>query len=300
MAPRDRRDVAPPMKHFLIVLLLQALAIPAFAQESEEARSDRSVEFVELLLDDGSKLIGTVLSETADELVFRTASGTEIRIDPTTIRRRRTVEGRIHDGSFEPFDPTLSRTLFAPTARAIPRGSGYVVLHELFFLSGGWGMGGGMTLSGGMSLIPGAGEQLIWFAPKLTVVERDGLSVSGGLLAGTITGSADAGGILYGVSSFGSRAKSGSVGVGFLFGGGEVDDTPIILVSGEWAMGDRTSLISENYAIPTEASGALVSLGIRFRSSRMTLDFAGITHSSIFGAGEGLAIIPWLGVTRNF
>lgn len=285
------------------ILLCLALAFslvvsrPVYAQE---AAGDDRVVFVELRLDDGSRLVGTILSETETEVHFRTASGSELRLDPATIKRRRMVEGRMHNGSFEPFDPTLSRTLFAPTARSVPEGTGYVVLHEVFFLSGAWGPGAGVTLSGGLSLIPGSGEQLIWFAPKITLLERDQVSVAGGFLAGTLTGSADAGGILYGVSSFGSRARTGTVGVGFLFGGGEVDDTPIILFSGEWALGDRTSLISENYAVPTEGSGALISLGVRLRMSRMTMDFAGITHSSLFGDGDEIAIIPWLGVTRNF
>jgi len=270
---------------------------PVYAQETPG--HDRVV-FVELRLDDGSRLVGTILSETDAEVHFRTASGSELRLDPASIERRRTVEGRMHDGSFEPFDPTLSRTFFAPTARSVPRGTGYLVSHEVFFLSGGWGPGSGVTLSGGISLIPGAGEQLIWFAPKFTVVEKDRVSIAGGFLAGTVTGSSDAGGILYGVTSVGSRALTGSAGVGFLFGGGEVDDTPIILFSGEWSLGDRTSLISENYAIPTEDSGALISMGFRFRGSRLTLDLAGITHTTLFDEGEGMAIIPWLGVTRNF
>ena len=299
MAPRVGRGVHPFMKQLLILLHLFLLTASAQAQVPADSSRSSRVEYVELLLNDGSRLVGTILSETAAEVVFRTASGAELRIDPTTIKRRRIVEGRIHKGSFEPFDPTLSRTLFAPTARATPKGTGYVVLHELFLLSGGWGPGGGVTLSAGMSLIPGAPDQLIWFAPKFTFVEQDGVSVAGGLLAGSVTGSADAGGILYGVTSFGSRAKTGSVGVGFLFGGGEVDDTPIMLLSGEWALSDRTSLISENYVIPTESSGILVSLGARFRGSRMTLDLAGITHSSILEEG-GLVIIPWLGITRNF
>jgi hypothetical protein len=289
------------MKQTLFVLLLILLAVPVQAQVPA-ADSSRSniVEFVEILLDDGSKLVGTVLSETESDLLFRTASGVELQIDPTTIKRRRMVEGRMYQGSFEPFDPTLSRTLFAPTARSVPAGTGYVVLHEVFFLSGAWGPGAGVTFSGGLSLIPGAGEQLVWFAPKFTFVERERVSVAGGLLAGTLIGSSDAGGVLYGVSSFGSRARTGTVGVGFLFGGGEVDDTPIILFSGDWALGDRTSLISENYALPTEGSGSVISLGLRFRGSRLTMDLAGITHTTLVKDGQGMAIIPWVGITRNF
>lgn len=288
------------MRPLFIVLVLVCSALAVGSARAQEASDGSRVVFVELLLDDGSRLVGTILAETEDEIVFRTASGSEIRLDPATIKRRRTVEGRMYEGSFEPFDPSLTRTLFAPTARSLPAGTGYVVLHEVLFLSGAWGPGGGMTLSGGLSLIPGSPEQLIWFAPKITVLEREQVSVAGGILAGTVTGTADAGGILYGVTSFGSRVRTGTLGVGFLFGGGEVDDTPIILFSGQWALGDRLSLISENYAVPTESSGALISLGIRIRGSRMTMDLAGITHSSIFGDGDEMAVVPWLGVTRNF
>lgn len=286
-----------------ILLLLVGLAcglLFADTAHAQESSDQTRVVFVELLLDDGSKLVGTILSESEAEVQFRTASGSEIRVNPAIIKRRRMVEGRMHQGSFEPFDPTLSRTLFAPTARSVPAGTGYVVLHEVFFLSGAWGPGAGVTFSGGLSLMPGAGEQLVWFAPKFTIVERERVSVAGGLLAATLIGSSDAGGILYGVSSFGSRARTGSIGVGFLFGGGEVDDTPIILFSGDWALGDRTSLISENYALPTEGSGSLISLGLRFWGSRLTIDLAGITHTTLVKDGEGMAIIPWVGITRNF
>ena len=288
------------MKPLLLsIALMVGLFVPG-PVHAQDATDDSRVTFTELVLDDGSRLIGVILSESAEAVLFRTASGAEITLDPASIRRRRTVEGRMVRGSFEPFDPSLTRTLFAPTARSLPKETGYVVLHEVLFLSGAWGFGGGVTLSGGLSLIPGAPEQLIWFAPKVTVLERDQVSVAGGLLAGTLTGSADAGGILYGVTSFGSRVRTGTIGVGFLFGEGEVDDTPIVLFSGQWALGDRLSLISENYAVPSESSGALISLGVRIRGSRMTMDLAGITHSSIFGRGDGMAVIPWLGVTRNF
>ena len=288
------------MRTLLLLMGLACGLLVAGTVHAQESSDQTRVVFVEILLDDGSKLVGTILSESETEVHFRTASGSEIRVNPATIKRRRIVEGRMYQGSFEPFDPTLSRTLFAPTARSVPAGTGYVVLHEVFFLSGAWGPGAGVTFSGGLSLIPGAGEQLVWFAPKLTFIERDNVSVAGGLLAGTVTGSSDAGGILYGVTTFGSRSNTGTVGVGFLFGGGEVDDTPIILFSGDWALGDRTSLISENYALPTEGSGSVISLGLRFRGSRLTMDLAGITHTTLVKDGQGMAIIPWVGITRNF
>lgn len=270
----------------------------AAAQSSDSTPTPGSWElFTEVTLTDGSRLIGHVVSRNAYVIVLQTVSGETREIDLGSVLRERKVRGRFEAGQFYAADPNASRTFFAPTARAVPKGSGYLALHELFFLNGAYGVGSGITLSAGSSLFPGADEQLVWFAPKLTVLNRSRFSVATGALVMGILGSDGAGGIFYGVVTYGSQERALTVGTGFFFGDGEVESTPVVQFSGDTLIGRGVKLMSENYMMPGLSSNMLSSLGLRFIvTPRFTLDLAGFTI-----AGEGdWPILPWLGVSAGF
>lgn len=277
----------------IMMVLLGTSVSTVWSQDSEPIeRSGEWETFVELVLEDGTRLVGHIQSRSEGELVFVTTSGTVHRINPARIYREREVRGRIESGRFYAADPNLSRTFFAPTGRSVGKGDGYLVLHELFFLSAGYGVGSGITLSAGVSLIPGAGDQLVWFAPKVTFLERPNFALSTGVLLLTITGSSGAGGILYGAATVGDHRRSLSFGTGFFYGDGEIESRPVFQLSGDATLGRGVKVMTENYMMPGVSSNTISSVGLRFIvTPRFTVDLAGFTVT-----GEDAPVLPWLGI----
>jgi hypothetical protein len=269
------------------------------AQDRPTPQEETADSIVELELRDGSLLRGTILSESETRIEFRTLSGSLIDIRPEDVVRRRTIQGRMTENGFLQFDPNATRLLFGPTARSLQAGNGYIAAHELFLLSGAIGIGTSLTLWGGASIIPGASEQLVFVAPKFTLIDKGNKALAAGFVLGTVTGSSDAGGIMYAAGTVGSDEQALTLGTGFLFGGGEVLDSPIVMFGGHKQLSSRLKLLSENYAMPTEGGGVVISGAVRFIGGRLTTDFGGITHSAVLTEG-GFPIIPWLSFSYHF
>lgn len=104
---------------------------------------------------------------------------------------------------------------------------------------------------------------------------------------------------MYASGTLGSDEQALTIGTGFLFGGGEVLDSPIMMFGGHKQLSSRIKLLSENYAMPTEGGGVVISGAIRFIGGRLTTDFGGISHSSVLTEG-GFPIIPWLSFSYHF
>jgi len=287
-------------KKLLLAALLALLAPSSLvvAQEADSVAVDSDWQtYTELFLKDGTRLVGHVVSRTDDVIEFETVSGKRYTLSAEEIEEEKRIVGRIEQGTLNVADPNISRTFFAPTARTVPRKTGYVAFKQLFFVSVGYGVGSRLTLSGGSSIFPGVDQQLVWVAPKMTVYKEGPLSVATGALVVTLAGSTDAGGIAFGVATFGDRDKSVTLGSGFFFGNGSIQSTPVVLLSGEMSLGKKRRLMMENYMMPGLSSSVLTSLGIRtIVTPRFTLDVAGLT---VLEAGGGV-IVPWLGVSRRF
>lgn len=284
---------------FALMLALCSGAPAWVAAQDRPTPQEEAVGVVELELRDGSLLRGTILSESETRIEFLTLSGSLIDIRPEDVVRRRTLEGRMTENGFLQFDPNATRLLFGPTARSLQAGNGYIAAHELFLLSGAIGIGSSLTLWGGASIIPGATEQLVFVAPKFTLIDKGNKALAAGFVLGTVTGSSDAGGIMYAAGTVGSDEQALTLGTGFLFGGGEVLDSPIVMFGGHKQLSSRLKLLSENYAMPTEGGGVVISAAVRFIGDRLTTDFGGITHSAVLTEG-GFPILPWLSFSYHF
>ncbi len=288
----------------IVLIALMLLSFPgasgtAAAQDVQEKRSHSSNAAIELELKDGSLLRGTILSETETTISFRTLSGSLIDIRTSDVVRRRRVVGRMTENGFLQHDPNTTRLLFGPTAQPLKSGNGYIAAHELFLLSGAVGVGDFITLWGGASIVPGAPEQLIFAAPKFTLFNRGNKSLATGFALGTVTGGNDSGGIMYTAGTLGGAEQAVTFGTGFLFGGGEVLDSALLMFGGHKQLSSRIKLISENYAMPAEGGGVLMSAAVRFIGGFLTTDFGGITHSSAL-TGSNMPIIPWLSFSYHF
>ncbi len=263
---------------------------------TENSHAQEIQDFIEITLTDGSTFVGTILSESEAEISFRTTSGLEFTFLVADVRSRRTIRGRVSQKGLMKLDPTSSRLFFAATGRPLKKGGIYLANYSIIFGLIAYGVSDNVIVSGGTSLFPGTVAQLYYIAPKLTLYNKNDRSFAVGVLAGGITSENGGGGILYGVSTIGPPDRAVSVGAGFLFGGGEVSSTPIILVGLEKQLSSKLKLISENYLFPFDETEILVSAGLRFIGGTLTTDLA---FFSIITSDESFWI-PWLSFTYHF
>ena len=107
-----------------------------------------------LTVTDGSQLYGQVASIETDSIVFRSVAGLLVTVPRDEIADLRIVRGHLVGGEFLPQDSHNTRLMFAPTARSLRRGEGYVgVYYVLPFVQ--VGVTDRLSIGGGTPLVFG-------------------------------------------------------------------------------------------------------------------------------------------------
>ena len=282
------------MKPALLLFLALAAVTPALGQ-SNEAASDTVQVFTEIELRDGSRFVGTIVSENELEIVLVTASGTEVRIAKNQVVLRREVAGRLRDGAFARFDPNATRMFFAPTGRSLNQGSGYLTAYYVFFGFAAYGVSDAFTVAGGTFWLPSLAGELVYFAPKATLYQKGSNAFSLGVLVGLAEG--ESAGVMYGVYTRGRPDAAVTAGLGFGFADGDVAADPVLVLGGEKSIARRTKIVAESYFLPTVGGGAVVLGGLRFFGDRIAADLGLLSG---FGSEVDLPAIPWVGFAYNF
>jgi hypothetical protein len=290
------------LRFLLLFSVLFAFPLPIHAQSDPASDS-----FWEIELNDGSKVVGAIISEDVNFIQFKTLSGMDMKIPREQIKKIELVKGKMISGTIWWDDPNRTRLLFAPTGRGLKAKQGYFAVYEIFFPFVAYGITDWLTIAGGFSLFPGASSQLLYLAPKITPLRLEKLDLSGGVLYIKIPDLEDdeensndevnSAGILYGVSTYGTEKSALTVGLGFAFGGGEIAKKPVFVLGGELRTSRSIKLITENWLIP-DSDVQLLSAGIRFFGENLAVDFA-----FFYPAGadpEGFPFLPWLGFVYNF
>lgn len=251
---------------------------------------------VRIILTDESELIGTILSEDASSIRFRTLAGVEMVIARDKIASIEAVE--IVGGKAVRLDPNRTRLFVAPTARPLRAGEGYFSVYEVFLPYFAVGVTNFLAIGGGVTLIPGASDQAFYVAPKITAVHVKNFDLAGGVLyMAPFSSTSDHVGIVYGLGTFGTRRQALSVGLGWGFSGEGFANEPILLVAGEVQVSNSVKIISENW-IPFGWEHKILSLGVRLFGRKLAADFAFMLPTGV--DMEGFPFIPWIGFTYNF
>jgi len=224
-------------------------------------------EIQQLTLSDGSQLFGQVESIESGSIVFRSLAGTVITVPEAQIADLRIVQGTLVEGEFLPQDSHNTRLMFAPTARSLRRGEGYIGFYYIFpFVQ--VGVTDRFSLGAGSPLIFSGGDRPVWFTPKLQVIDHEHVQVATGVIH--ITGFEDFNaGIAYGVTTFGSDISSATVGLGYAYQGD--NRTPILMAGGEHRASRRIKFITENWLWRGGGRG-FVSGGVRFLGEHLSAD----------------------------
>lgn len=278
----------------LLLFIISCYVNVAFAYEGAEDTESA----YRITLMDGSTLIGNITSEDDTSIIFMTISGLEMVIELEKIDRIKPLSGEIRNGRYIRYDPNSTRLLFAPTARPLQSGQGYVALYELYLAFFGIGVGDIITLAGGFSIFPGMDEQIYYFAPKITPIQYENLDLSCGIMHLGFTGNSDIGaGILYTAGTYGSRTSALTLGLGWGYLGEEVGDNPVVVIGGEVQLSNSIKLLTENW-FPPGTDFSMVSLGIRFFGENLSTDLGFFIPTGI--DGEGTFFFPWVNFVYNF
>jgi len=278
----------------LFVFVFMSLPNLGYAQQD----TTQSVKAFRIILHDGSSFIGTIESEDDTSVNFRTLSDMELIIKRDQIESIKPLIGTISGKMYYRTDPNSTRLLFAPTARTLKSGQGYISLYELFFPFIAVGIGNVVSLSGGISLFTGAPEQLYYLAPKITPIQLENLDLAAGLINLGITGGGGDGvGIYYVVGTWGPGTSALTFGLGWGYASGYVADEAIVMIGGELQLSNSFKLITENW-FPPVGDFALISFGFRFFGERLASDIGFFTPAGV--SMEGWPFFPMVNCVYNF
>ena len=291
------------MRRSLAVLacLVIATAAPrAMAQEASPAWPQPGQPVV-VLLKDGQKLQGTLLSRDADGIALE-VSGARMQVPAGSIDQL-APPGSVAAAGRWPRDANRTRYLYSPSGFMLRQGEGYVSQTEIIITSVGVGLTDWLTLQAG-TVLP-----VLFIEPRSTpfivAVKAGGspspyLHLAGGFQVLGIPGYSEipAVGFLFGTVTLGTEDLHLGISAGPPFVFVKSDSAlgaAIVSVSGNWRMGRSIALVSENWFVP--ASGGLQAVGslaIRFLGEHLAVD-AGFVF-----ANGAKAPLPWLDFTWHW
>ena len=282
----------------LLTVCLIGISLISNAQNSQDSIKSQ-IETV-----DGNEYIGIILEQNAETITIKTDKLGEIIIPRVEVKRiTQLTSVKAKNGTYWLDNPQSTRYFWSPNGYNLKKGEGYYQNVWIMFNQAVYGFTDHFSV--GVGVVPlflFAGTSTpAWLTAKFSVpVVKNKVNLGAGALVGTVIGEENTGfGILYGISTFGSRDKNVNIGLGWGFAGGEMAKNPTVNIGGMIRTGARGYIITENYFIGTpEEFIVLMSLGGRRIIKHTGLDFGVFIP---LGADIGSFVaIPWLGFTIPF
>ena len=149
-----------------------------------------------------------------------------------------------------------TRLFFAPTARNLRQGEGYLQDILVYLIGGNYGITDNISVGMLVPIVPGLGTTVFAFTPKVSAALTEKFNVGAGVLyarAGEYGG-----GIGYGVGTYGTADDNVTVGLGYGFADGfGTSSSPVVLVGGAKRVARSFSLLNETY-IASGGFGGLI------------------------------------------
>ena len=284
------------MKTLLVVIM--ATAVTLFQPVCGQDQQDSTIYNIETT--DGNEYVGRIVRRGREKLTLLTEELGEINIPLSSIKRINQVSSSRMIGGKHWFEnPQAARYFWAPNGYGLKKGEAYYQNVWIFFNQVSVGVTDHFTIGGGLVplFIFGGAPTPVYVTPKFSIpVVEDKFNIGLGALGATVIGEEDASAaLLYGTTTFGSKDKNISFGLGYGYSEGEWSKGPAINVSGMVRTGPRGYFITENYYIGLGGEGiGFISLGGRSIIKRVGLDYGGFIPVNDIGT---FIIIPWLGIT---
>lgn len=289
-----------PFHLFFALLFLLPIMLRAQDQDNQSEES----QMVLVQTKDGNEYLGTIISEDEVKITIRTQNLGDITLFRSDIIRISDMDtGKMVNGEFWFSNPQATRYYWLPNGYGLKKGESYYQNVWIFFNQVSTGITDNFSVGAGMVplfLFAGA-ETPVWITPKVSFpIVKDKFNLGAGALVGTVIGSDDGGfGILYGLSTFGSRDKNLTIGLGWAYAGGTIANAPTVSLAGMIRTGPRGYFLTENYFISAggETVGIL-SAGGRRIIKRISLDYG--LFLPIAPGLDTIIAVPWLGITIPF
>jgi len=269
---------------------------------TSSAPSD-SVELHIIVTTDGNQYIGEIVYEDEEAVRMKTQNMGEIKLSRVYISKIERINQKEMVGQeYWSENPQATRYFWAPNGYGLKKGEGYYQNVWILFNQFAVGVTDHFSLGGGIVpafLFAGAPTP-VWITPKVSIpVVENKFNLGAGVLGGLVIGEENSSfGIFYGITTFGSRDKHISIGLGYGFAGGQFAKLPVVNISGMTRIGKKGYFMSENYYIPATPSLLLLSFGGRSILNSIGLDY-GLFIPVSDDIGTFVAI-PWLGLTIPF
>ena len=288
----------------------------------------------EVVLDDGQTLQGSVERQEDGSVVVTLGSGTMLRFPAVAVREVREVtpapvvapvvadcpklDTPLPDanpgGARTPHawerDPNRNRYMYAPSGFTLGKGHGYVSQKEILLTEAAYGVTDFWDIQAGTSLItvtiPGAAIGVL--GTKVAAPITPTLRVGGGAQGLFADGLAMA--AVFGTVTLGTedRHVSFNAGTTVISNGEDVRVSPggIVIVSGNYRLGPRVALLSENWILlgsqftPTgEPLWLVPAFAVRLFGPSFATDL-GLVPLAVPNSGVPFIPIPWVGFTWNY
>lgn len=281
---------------FLVFLILSpTLSVAQNLQDSTKNRIETM---------DGNEYIGIIIEQTSEKIRLKTDNLGEITIPVIEIKKITPITQVLaKDGTFWLDNPQATRYFWAPNGYNLKKGEGYYQNVWILFNQAVYGLTD--HFSAGVGVVPlflFAGTATpAWITAKFSIpVVENKFNIGAGGLVGTVIGEENTGfGILYGITTFGSKDKNLNVGLGWAFAGGEMAKRPTVNIGAMIRTGPKGYFITENYFIGTpDEFVVMMMVGGRRIIKRTGLDFGAVIPFA--KEMDGFIAIPWLGLTIPF
>jgi hypothetical protein len=149
----------------------------------------------------GTNFLGTLQAATAQDLTFTTKDLGTVTVLRTNLRQLTLLTPKQASLGFDNVG-NGTRLFFAPTARNLRKGEGYVQDIDIVLLGINYGITDNFSIGALVPIVPGLGLNVFALTPKLSIPVNDKLAFGVGTLFAVVDGST--GGIAYGVATYGS------------------------------------------------------------------------------------------------
>lgn len=253
----------------------------SLGQQPGGMRADSLGQTYSVELVSGSSFVGVLVAQRETELDFTTADLGRITVQKLNIRRLVPLSTAQAQRGWEPVG-NGTRMFFAPTARNLRKGEGYVQNIDLFLFGANYGITDNISLGVLLPIIPGLGAGVLAVTPKVSVPVNEKFNIGGGVLYARAFGFNESGGagIGYGVATYGSADNNATLGLGYAFVDGERESTPIVVIGGATRISRRFSLLNETYIA---GDGFLGLIGGRLAATRLSGSLGFVYGSSVGG-----------------
>lgn len=293
---------------FLSVLaIMMLLSSNAVAQQVITGEVSKTYT---VTLNDGSTISGTLVSIDDNEVVIKSGTMGEVRLQKVNIKSMTQVSSFNEKKSGIWFtNPNPTKYLLGNSAIPMEKKSGYYQNTWIFVSSFSYGITNNISISAGFEIISifagGDGPYAFYINPKASFKIADNFYAGANILyANTIKTVEEFGGLatINGFATYGNKNNNITCGVGFGWADGEFSSKPVIVISGMVRASKRIGFISENWILPgvNEDGGyyGIYSYGIRFLGEKISVDLAFLNNPDI--ASELIIGIPWLDFVFNF